>query len=276
MPAATRAPDTASAALASVPMDGHGSDTRIGVLCALPEELHLFREEMARAASHVHGGTEVILGRLDGLPVAVAETGIGKVNAATTATVLCERYDCDRILLSGVAGALDPSLTIGDVVVGTRVVQYDYGRVTDEERFTYQPGGMPFPGGSDRVGWSLRDDIVGRVREALGEEPLPGVRARAGSERHVPTVRFGTIVTGDTFVASDVVREDLRRRFDALAVEMEGGAVVQVAERYGARWLVVRAVSDLAGRDGAVDFAVFLEDAARTAATLVRRLAPAL
>jgi adenosylhomocysteine nucleosidase len=57
---------------------------------------------------------------------------------------------------------------------------------------------------------------------------------------------------------------------------MEGGAVVQVAERYGARWLVVRAVSDLAGHDGAVDFSVFLEDAARTAATLVRRLAPAL
>jgi adenosylhomocysteine nucleosidase len=257
-------------------VDTNGSTTRIGVLCALPEELHLFREEMSRASSRVHGGTEVILGRLDGLPVAVAETGIGKVNAAMTATVLCERYDCDRLLLSGVAGAVDPSLTIGDVVVGTRVVQHDYGRVTDTERIIYQPGGMPFPGGSDRVGWWLRDDILARVRDALGEEPLPGVRARAGTQPHVPVVRFGTIVTGDAFVASDVAREDLRRRFDALAVEMEGGAVVQVAERYGARWLVVRAVSDLAGHDGAVDFSVFLEDAARTAATLVRRLAPAL
>ncbi len=257
-------------------MDPSGSTTRIGVLCALPEELHLFRDEMTRTSSHVHGGTEVILGHLDGLPVAVAETGIGKVNAALTTTVLCERYACDRILLSGVAGAVDPSLTIGDVVVGTRVVQYDYGRVTDTERITYQPGGMPFPGGSDRVGWQLHDDLVVRVRGALGEEPLPGVRARAGSARHVPVIRFGTIVTGDAFVASDVMREDLLRRFDALAVEMEGGAVVQVAERYGATWLVVRAVSDLAGHDGATDFTVFLGDAAHTAATLVRRLAPVL
>ena len=257
-------------------MDASGPAARIGVLCALPEELDLFREEMERASSRLHGGTEVILGRLDGLPVAVAETGIGKVNAAITATVLCERYDCDRLLLSGVAGAVDPSLTVGDVVVGTRVVQHDYGRITDAERITYQPGGMPFPGARDRVGWHLPEDLLARVREALGEEPLPGVRARAGTERHVPVVRFGTIVTGDMFVASDVAREDLRRQFDALAVEMEGGAVVQVAERYGARWLVVRAVSDLAGHDGAVDFAIFLEDAARTAATLVRRLAPVL
>jgi adenosylhomocysteine nucleosidase len=81
----------------------------MGVLCALPEELRLFRTEVADARVEVHGGIEVILGTLGGIAVALAETGLGKVNAAATATLLCDRYECDRILLSGVVGALDPS-----------------------------------------------------------------------------------------------------------------------------------------------------------------------
>jgi len=248
----------------------------MGVLCALPEELRLFRADVAHARAETHGGVEVVLGTLDGIPVAMAETGIGKVNAAATATLLCDRYGCDRLLLSGVAGALDPSLSIGDVVVGTRIVQHDYGRLTDDGFTAYRPGDVPFPGATDRVGWPLGDEVTARVREALGEEPLPGVRARDGGARHVPTIHFGTILTGDAFVAGDRVRRDLLAQYGALVVEMEGGAVVQVAQRYGARWLVVRAVSDLAGHDGAIDFAIFLDDAAHTAATLLRRLAPVL
>jgi adenosylhomocysteine nucleosidase len=248
----------------------------IGILCALPEELRLYREEVHRAVACRHGGMDVVRGTLDGRRVVLVESGIGKVNAASAATVLVERYGCDRLLLSGVAGALDPALSIGDVVVGTRVVQHDYGRVTDGEVRTYQPGAMPVPGASDRVGWPLRADLLAHVRTALEGDPLPGIRARAGDAPHVPIVHFGGIATGDVFCASERLREDLRRRFDALATDMESGAMVQVAERYGAAWLVVRAVSDLAGREGLVDFPVFLDDAAHTAAALVRRLVPVL
>ena len=255
-------------------MSSHDAPAPIGILCALPEELRLYREEVERASAATHGGMEVVRGSIAGRPVVLAESGIGKVNAASATTVLVERYGCDRLLLSGVAGALDPALSIGDVVVGTRVLQYDSGRVTDEGPVAYQPGGMPLPGGSDRVGWTPRADLLAHVHAALEGEPLPGIRARSGDTPHVPTVHFGTIATGDVFVASERLREDLRGRFAALAADMESGAMVQVAERYGAAWLVVRAVSDLAGRDGTVDFSVFLEDAAHTAAALVRRLVP--
>lgn len=257
-------------------MSSHNAPAPVGILCALPEELRLYREEVERASTASHGGMEILRGSIAGRHVVLAESGIGKVNAAFAATVLVERYGCDRLLLSGVAGALDPALAIGDVVVGTRVVQYDYGRVTDDGPVAYQPGGMPFPGGSDRVGWTLRHDLLAHVHAALESEPLPGIRARTADVAHVPTVHFGTIATGDVFVASERAREDLRGRFSALAADMESGAMVQVAERYGAAWLVVRAVSDLAGRDGTVDFSVFLEDAAHTAAALVRRLVPVL
>jgi adenosylhomocysteine nucleosidase len=248
----------------------------IGILCALPEELRLYRGEIGRAVSRRHGGMEVVQGTLDGRRVVLVESGIGKVNAASAATILLEHYGCDRLLLSGVAGALDPALSIGDVVVGTRVVQHDYGRVTDDEVRAYQPGAMPIPGASGRVGWSLRADVLAHVRAALAGAPLPGIRARSGDAPHVPSVHFGAIATGDVFCASERLREDLRRRFDALATDMESGAMVQVAERYGAGWLVVRAVSDLAGREGLVDFPVFLDDVAHTAAALVRRLVPVL
>jgi adenosylhomocysteine nucleosidase len=257
-------------------MSSHDEPAPIGILCALPEELRLYREEVERAESSMHGGVPVVRGTLAGRRVVLAESGIGKVNAASAATILLERYGCDRLLLSGVAGAVDPALSIGDVVVGTRVAQHDYGRMGDDGIVAYQPGGMPFPGASDMVGWPLRADLLGHVRAALAGEPLPGIRAHGGDAPHVPAVHFGTIVTGDVFVQSDAVRERLRSRFSALAVDMESGAMVQVAERFGAAWLVVRAVSDLAGREGGVDFAVFLEDAAHTAAALVRRLVPVL
>ncbi len=254
----------------------HPTTAPIGILCALPEELRLYREEVERATAATHGWIEVVRGTLAGCRVVLVESGIGKVNAASAATVLVERYACDRLLLSGVAGALDPALSIGDVVVGTRVVQHDYGRADDDGIVAYQPGGAPVPGAGDRVGWPLRADLLAHVHAALAEEPLPGIRARSGDVPHVPAVHFGTIATGDVFVASDAVRERIRARFGALAVDMESGAMAQVAERYGVAWLVVRAVSDLAGREGLVDFGVFLEDAAHTAAALVRRLVPVL
>ncbi|MEI8332845.1 MAG: 5'-methylthioadenosine/adenosylhomocysteine nucleosidase [Chloroflexota bacterium] len=257
-------------------MSSDGTSAPIGILCALPEELRLYRDEIDRAASALHGGMEVVQGTLDGRRVVLVESGMGKVNSASAATVLIEHYGCDRLLLSGVAGALDPALSIGDVVVGTRVVQYDYGRVTDDGPTAFQPGAMPVAGTSDRVGWPLRADLLAHVQEALKGDPLPGIRARSGDTPHVPIVRFGPIATGDVFVASERLRQDLLARFDALAVDMESGAMVQVAERYGAGWLVVRAVSDLAGREGMVDFSVFLDDAAHTAAALVRRLVPIL
>ena len=257
-------------------MSSHDASAPVGILCALPEELRLYREEIDRPSTTTHGGMEVARGSIGGRHVVLVESGIGKVNAASAATILVERYGCDRLLLSGVAGALDPSLSIGDVVVATRVLQYDYGRVTDDGPVAYQPGGMPFPGSSDRVGWAVRADLLARVHGALEGEPLPGIRARAGDAPHVPSVHFGPIATGDVFVASERMRTDLSSRFGALAADMESGAMTQVAERYGIGWLVVRAVSDLAGRDGTIDFTIFLEDAARTAAALVRRLLPVL
>ncbi len=258
-------------------MDNRGrSAAPIGILCALPEEMRLFRGAVEDARTDTRGGTEVVTGLLDGAAVALADAGIGKVNAAVTAALLCDRYGCNRLVLSGVGGALDPAVAIGDVVVGTRLIQHDYGRSTDAGFTPYRPGVWPFPGTTRGLGWDMSADMEARLRAAVGTEPLPGVRVRGGDVGRAPLVHFGTILTGDAFIAGDGVRQGLVDRFGGLLVEMEGAAVAQVAERFGARWLVIRAASDLAGHDSGIDFRVFLDDAAHTAATLLRRLLPAL
>jgi adenosylhomocysteine nucleosidase len=98
--------------------------------------------------------------------------------------------------------------------------------------------------------------------------PLPP--AVAGDAPRRPSVSLGRILTGDTFVNDEEARRRLHATFAAQAVEMEGGAVAQVAERFGRPWIVVRCLSDLAGSSSHVDFRAFLPVAAANAAAVVR------
>ena len=232
----------------------------IGVLCALPQELALLEDALADQVAMPSAGLAAHSGRLDGHRVVLAEAGVGKVNAATTATILADRFGCTALILSGVAGGLSDALDIGDLVVADRVIDIDYGRITDEARILYQPGSLPFPGVTAKPGYQL----PGSIRQRLVTD-LSGYEGR---------VVVGTIVSGDAFLSSPRVRDLLVGDWSALAVEMEGAAVCGVAERFGLPWLIVRALSDRAGEDSAMDFDTFVSSAAAASATLVRRLLP--
>jgi len=254
------------------------ADSRpIALISALPEETaELLRDLVADGAETV-AGLIFRRGLIEGQPVILTETGIGKVNAALVTALAVERFGARAVTVSGVAGALDPELGIGDVVVATRLVQHDYGRAIDGGIETYQPGDLPFGRRRAKVGYELAPSLVEAARAVLaGLElpPVPGAGAD-GVERR-PLVRFGAILTGDQFVASEAVRMRLFTEHGAAAVEMEGSAVAQVADAFGIPWLVVRSVSDLAGRESAVDFARFVGPAAIGAARVVRRLLPLL
>jgi adenosylhomocysteine nucleosidase len=192
--------------------------------------------------------------------VIVAAAGVGKVHAATTATLLVERLGCRALVLSGVAGGLSTELDIGDLVVATRVVDIDYGRITDHGRLVYQPGTLPLPGEPEEPGYRLAAGLERRVRARVADAGI--------------AVAFGTIVCGDAFLASARVRDELGAAWSALAMEMEGAAICGVAERFGLPWLIVRALSDRAGEESATDFAVFLSGAAGASASLLRQLLP--
>jgi adenosylhomocysteine nucleosidase len=234
----------------------------IGILCAMEEEQALLLATLGDPPPLPGDGLEARAGQLDGREVVVAASGVGKVRAATTATLLVERFGCRALVLSGVAGGLSASLGIGELVIAENVIDVDYGRLTDAGRRVYQPGTLPLPGVRPDPGYRLPGHLADRVRARLAAAGL--------------TATLGTVLTGDAFLASARLRDELAVQWSALAIEMEGSAVCGVAERFGVPWLVIRALSDRAGDESVADFTAFLSSAAATSARLVRELLPVL
>ncbi len=248
----------------------------LGVISALPEELaHLCD---GAGESNVVGGLTFWRGQIAGREAVFVQSGAGKVNAGMATALLLDRFGCGALMMCGVAGGLDPALGVGDVVVGTRHVQHDYGRAGDDAFLTTQPGSRQSLGGDWTPGYAVPEPVVGRLRRALDGlvlEPLPEV---LDPSRRVPVATMGAILTGDSFLSSERLRQRLFAEFDAQAVEMEGGAVAQVASRWGDDVPVVnvRCLSDLAGSGSLTNFAAFLPVAARCASLVAHRLAPVI
>lgn len=245
----------------------------VGIISALPEEIgHLKSGELEKVTV---GGLSFYKGVVDGRDAVLVETGIGKVNAAVVTTILFEHFDCRGVLFSGVAGGLEPALNIGDVVIGRRLVQHDYGRVQDGTLVTYQPGAFPLPGLDTTHGYEIDDSLLAHAEEALDGVALKSLDEVEGAANTNPRVVFGTILTGDAFVNCEATRKRLHDTFGAQAVEMEGAAVAQVATQMGRPWLIIRCLSDLAGAESHMDFNGFLSVTTENAATVTRRLVEA-
>lgn len=248
----------------------------IGIVCALPQELAHLRDDMTGAALVEHAGAAHVTGRLDGHEVVLVGSGIGKVNAARTATVLVERFGVDALVLSGVAGGLDPALAVGDVVIAERAIQHDAGMIVGGVATTYQAGHIPFFNPTDALGFRPPEALAARIRARVPElrpAPLSSAAGGTGAERRVVV---GTILSGDQYVSSEETRERLHRELGGHAVEMEGAALAQVADAYALPWLLVRSLSDLAGHEAEFDFQAFLEEVSASSAEVLRALLPAL
>ena len=222
----------------------------IGLISAIAEETAILRGRLEARASETHAGVRFQPGRLVGLPAVLVETGIGKVNAALVATVLAERFGVGAFLFAGVAGGLDPTLGIGDVVIAETLIQHDYGAIVEGRLKPYRPGALPFGVRRAPLAFAPPEPLLERAKAALDGLTLPEVPAIAtGAAPRRPQLRFGSVLTGDQFLACEETRARLFAEHGALAIEMEGAAVAQVAEAYGRPWMVVRAISDLAGRE---------------------------
>lgn len=248
----------------------------LGVISALPEELAHLSDRSAETLEI--GGLAFWRGEIGGREAVFVESGAGKVNAGVATALLLDRFECRALLLCGVAGGLDPALGVGDVVVGISNTQHDYGVHREDGFLTIQPGSRPSLGHDWAPGYRLADPIVARLAEAtagLTLEPLPDA---VGVGRRLPSVRLGAILTGDAFVNSEVLRRRLHTGFGAQAVEMEGGAVAQVARRWGEDipFVNIRCLSDLAGAGSHLDFRAFLPVASRYASHVAHRLAPVI
>ncbi|MEM8949595.1 MAG: 5'-methylthioadenosine/adenosylhomocysteine nucleosidase [Pseudomonadota bacterium] len=252
------------------------SDKVIGLICAIPQERVDLKAALELQETITLGGLEFDRGRLDGHAVVLAEAGIGKVNTAVVATLLASRFDVGFLAFSGVAGGLDPSLAIGDLVIAERAIQHDCGVIEDDGLKPYQAGHVPFFNPTEQLGYAVEPALVDRIRAALDGLTFTPLAAEAGGSGKDAEIAFGTILAGDQYIHSEATRERLHGMFEAKAVAMEGGAMAQVAERFGLPWLEIRALSDLAGADSRFDFSRFVDAVSERSAILLRRLLPVL
>lgn len=238
-----------------------------GLLGAFGAEVALVKQSLQRPKTVVVDGVTFTTGRIGKQRVVVAETGIGKVNAAMTTALMLNHFRPRQVLFTGIAGGTNPDLQPGDIVIASRTIHHDYQSITFDQKPTIQTrngiSGQPnpayFPADSLML---LRAQAVART---VAFEPIP-ITTRP------PTVVTGTVVTGDQFISSAQKVAQLRQDFGADATEMEGAAVAQVCYQIQVPLLVIRSLSDRADDNARRDMLSFYETAARNSAKLVLAL----
>ena len=239
------------------------------LLGAFGPELTLVRQSLYRPKMRVINGISFTTGRVGKQRVVVAETGIGKVNAAAATAFVLAYFRPRRVLFTGIAGGTNPDLQPGDMVIGQRVAHHDYGwmTMTDPPQPSRQTRNA-ITKQSNPVYFLADSVLLLRAQEAaktLDFESIPATN-------RPPTLVVGTIVTGDVFVSSEEKVAQLRRDYGADATEMEGAAVAQICYQEQVPCLVIRSLSDKANSNARMDMQQFLSIAARNSAKLVLKL----
>lgn len=248
----------------------------IGIICAMRQELEALKQSLTDIQPIQILAREGYRGKLDGRDVLIVESGVGKVASGMIAAQLLDRFSCRPLMISGVAGGLDPELGIGDLVIGIRHIQHDYGHLTDRGLKPFKPGISPVGEAEREFVYVTPPSVVEKLMRGLNGVELPELSDAIVEGGRKPRLVFGTIVTGDQFINSEKKRQQLHSEFGAQAAEMEGGSAAQAAELFGTYLVNVRSMSDLAGTESHMDFPKFLEATAPVAANIVRRIATLL
>lgn len=222
---------------------------KIAVIGAMEQEVELLRSALQNTTTETIANSEFTTGTYEGKDVVLLKSGIGKVNAAMSTTILLEKYQPDVVINTGSAGGFDTTLKVGDIVISDEVRHHD----VDVTAFGYEIGqmaGMP-------AGYRSDEKLIEVAKQAVtevGEHPYA----------------LGLICSGDVFMSNPVRVEAVRKEFPAMkAVEMEAAAVAQVCYQFGTPFVVIRALSDIAGQESNISFDEFLPIAAKHSTQIV-------
>jgi adenosylhomocysteine nucleosidase len=235
---------------------------RIAIVGAMPEEIRLLLDRLEKPKQVKHGGVLFYLGKLKGKEVVILKSGIGKVNASYTSTVLFEKFKISHVIFTGVAGGLHPDSYPGDLVISEAVFHHDYARELENNyevratRNLENTQNNPLFFKSDSL-------LLGLAKKATRKISFSDVNNRN------PKVFVGNIATGDSFISNHAKAKWLYENFDALAVEMEGAALAQICFIKNVPFLIIRSCSDNANNQAHLDFQSFVKPAAENAIKLV-------
>lgn len=230
--------------------------TKLGIIGAMAVEVEALKQKMENLTITKKTGMEFYDGILEGLPAVVVQCGVGKVNAALTAQILCDCFDVTHLVNTGIAGSLCAELDIGDLVVSRDAMYHDFDCV----HFGYEMGRVP---GMDVVAFPAEKTMMDYAY-AAAEAVNPG------------HTKIGRVASGDLFVAEKAAKERIIEKTGALCTEMEGAAIAQTAYRNNLPFVILRAISDKADDSAEMDYPTFEAIAAQRCATVTMTLAKTL
>lgn len=225
---------------------------KIAIIGAMAEEVERLASHLENRQTRQHAGSTFYSGHLHGVEVVILQSGIGKVNAAVGTTQLLETYQPDAVINTGSAGGFGADLEVGDVVISSEVRHHDVDAVV----FGYEYGQVP----QMPAAYVPDPRLVDVARECI--KGLGELR-----------IAEGLICTGDIFMADEAVVAQARERFPSmLAAEMEAAAIAQTCHLYECPFVVIRALSDIAGKESDLSFQAFIEKAATHSAMMVEAM----
>ncbi len=218
---------------------------RVGVLAALKEEIDPLLQSLEDVETSKWGRRIIHQGKMGDCQVVAVASGVGKVKAAACTQYLIGQFSIEALICTGVAGAVNPRLHAGDVVISRRTLQHDFDPGDPELLKKF------------RRHWLQADSCLAKLALSAAKELNLANRCRPGK-----------VLTGDQAIVSQDRRQWLWQTFRADCVDMESAAVAQVCQMNEVPWVIVRAISDSAEEDSIAEFRGNLREAASLAASV--------
>lgn len=229
---------------------------KIAIIGAMEEEVELLRASISHTKTTTIANSEYTEGTYEGKEIVLLKSGIGKVNAAMSTTILLQQFKPTVVINTGSAGGYDEKLEVGAIVISDEVRHHD----VDATIFGYEIGQVP----QMPAAFKADSDLMAVAEAAVNKI----------GEHQAAT---GLITTGDSFMNDPVRVEAVRKQFPTMkAVEMEAAAVAQVCYQFDVPFVVVRALSDIAGKESNISFDEFLPVAAKHSTQAVLEMVKSL
>lgn len=228
------------------------SNMKYGIIAAMQEEMQEIKKIMVGTEENKIYDLTFFIGKINNTEVVLVEAGVGKVNAARTTQILIDNFEIGAIINVGSAGAANDELDIGDIVIGKKLVQHDF----DITAFGHPKGFI------SNVGQYVESDskLIKKMEQTI--EELQDKEFK---------IKIGTIASGDIFCTEIKMKEKIRSKFEADAIEMEGGAIAQVCKLDKVPVIVIRSISDSPNGNNNVTFDQFLEKASKRCAIIIKK-----
>ena len=229
---------------------------KIGIISAVPDEIKTIHSDIKFTDSEIRGIRSYYTGKYSKIDLVLVYSGVGKVSATIAATTLIEHFKVDKIIFTGLAGAVCADLDRGDIILGDKAYQHDLdGRPLCKNQFE-----VPFTGqglihlNSSDIGLAEKSirNFLDNFSNYVDMSELNRLHVKN------PDLYIGTIASGDIFVQDVKNQKNLfAEGMNTLAVEMEGAAVAQVCDDYNIPYILVRIVSDKANDSAHVSLEEF-------------------